>query len=64
MFLLISSNDEPLISVLAEAASERYYKMFNVRPVLSLAKDGAILSADEPISLVLSNNEEVSNTYA
>ena len=63
MYLRCSRDEEPLISVLAEAASNRYYRMFNLRPLLSLAKDGAILSDDEPISFVLSNNEEVSNLH-
>ena len=57
--LYISSTEDPCISVLADAAAERYYKQCNLRPILSLVKDGAILSADEPINLVLSNMDEV-----
>ncbi|XP_068618192.1 tonsoku-like protein [Battus philenor] len=46
------------ISWLVEEVKSRYYKLYNVRPVFSLmTSDGAILSEDDPLSLVLSSPE-------
>ncbi len=48
------------IDWLAREASERYYKSYNVRPVLKLStKDGALLSPDDLVALLLTHNEEV-----
>ncbi|KAK3086036.1 hypothetical protein FSP39_012431 [Pinctada imbricata] len=48
------------ISWLANQASQRYYKLVGLRPILSLrTKDGAILTFDDPLSLVISSNEEI-----
>jgi len=49
---------------LAREASNRYFQLFNLRPVLSLAtKDGAMLSPDDQITSVFTNNEEVCILY-
>lgn len=46
------------ISWLVEEVKNRYYKLTGVRPVFSLmTSDGAILSEDDPLSLVLSSPE-------
>ncbi|CAH4028837.1 unnamed protein product [Pieris brassicae] len=46
------------ISWLVEEVKARYYKLTGVRPVFSLmTSDGAILSEDDPLSLVLSSPE-------
>ncbi|KAJ8713327.1 hypothetical protein PYW07_013697 [Mythimna separata] len=46
------------ISWLVEEVKSRYYKLTGVRPVFSLmTSDGAILSEDDPLSLVLSSPE-------
>lgn len=46
------------ISWLVEEVKTRYYKLTGVRPVFSLmTSDGAILSEDDPLSLVLSSPE-------
>ena len=49
------------MSWLAQEAAQRYYQLCNMRPLLSLATaDGAIMSPDDDLTLLLSNNEEVS----
>ncbi|XP_049874535.1 tonsoku-like protein [Pectinophora gossypiella] len=46
------------ISWLVDEVKSRYYKLTGVRPVFSLmTSDGAILSEDDPLSLVLSSPE-------
>ncbi|KAM3960765.1 tonsoku-like protein [Aphomia sociella] len=46
------------ISWLVEEVKSRYYKLTGVRPVFSLmTSDGAILSEDDPLSLVLASPE-------
>ncbi|XP_072947183.1 tonsoku-like protein isoform X2 [Epargyreus clarus] len=60
--LLISLKLETInkltISWLVEEVKSRYYKLTGVRPVFSLmTSDGAILSEDDPLSLVLSSPE-------
>ena len=51
---------EPTIEWLALQAADRYFKLYNLRPVLSLAtQDGAMLASDDVVTTLLSNNEEV-----
>ncbi|XP_050669315.1 tonsoku-like protein [Leptidea sinapis] len=46
------------ISWLVEEVKSRYYKLTGIRPIFSLmTSDGAILSEDDPLSLVLSSPE-------
>nr|XP_032521517.1 tonsoku-like protein [Danaus plexippus plexippus] len=46
------------ISWLVEEVKSRYYKLTGVRPIFNLmTSDGAILSEDDPLSLVLSTPE-------
>ncbi|OWF54535.1 tonsoku-like protein [Mizuhopecten yessoensis] len=48
------------IGWLAHESSQRYYSLCGLRPFLTLTtKDGAFLAPDDPISLVLSADEEV-----
>ncbi|XP_033729608.1 tonsoku-like protein, partial [Pecten maximus] len=48
------------IGWLAQESSQRYYSLCGLRPFLTLTtKDGAFLAPDDPISLVLSADEEV-----
>ncbi|XP_060084011.1 tonsoku-like protein [Ylistrum balloti] len=48
------------IGWLAQETSQRYYSLCGLRPFLTLTtKDGAFLTPDDPISLVLSVDEEV-----
>ena len=52
------------IGWLAQEASDRFYKSEKLRPVLKLAtKDGALLSPDDLVALLLTHNEEVSAMF-
>ncbi|XP_041376407.1 tonsoku-like protein isoform X2 [Gigantopelta aegis] len=54
------SEDMKTISWLSQEAAHRYYCQCGRRPLLTLStKDDAILSADDVIGMVLSNNEEL-----
>ena len=65
MKFLFFSNVPRNITWLAREASNRYFQLFNLRPVLSLAtKDGAMLSPDDQIISVFSNNEEACISYS
>ncbi|KAJ8302574.1 hypothetical protein KUTeg_018970 [Tegillarca granosa] len=58
--LFFCSNIDKTISWLAKETSQRYYSLCGLQPLLTLStKDGAFLSPDDPISLVLSTNEEI-----
>ncbi|KAK3589305.1 hypothetical protein CHS0354_026959 [Potamilus streckersoni] len=48
------------VSWLSAEASQRYCTLTGIRPTLTLStKDGAILSPDDPITLVLTGNDEI-----
>ncbi|CAB3260313.1 unnamed protein product [Arctia plantaginis] len=56
--LKLDSINRLTISWLVEEVKNRYYKLTGVRPIFSLmTSDGAILSEDDPLSLVLSSPE-------
>ncbi|XP_075979045.1 tonsoku-like protein [Anticarsia gemmatalis] len=56
--LKLDTMNKLTISWLVEEVKNRYYKLTGVRPVFSLmTSDGAILSEDDPLSLVLSSPE-------
>ena len=45
---------------LAKQASDRFYALYHMRPVLSLAtQDGAMLAPEDIVSMVFCNNETV-----
>ncbi|XP_038644645.1 tonsoku-like protein [Scyliorhinus canicula] len=54
-----SDSEVRTVSWLAEQATQRYYQMCGLRPKLSLKKEGALLSPQDPIIHVLQSNEEV-----
>ena len=50
------------ISWLSEETSQRYSKMFGLKPVLSLGtKDGAFFSPDDIATHILADNDKVSS---
>ena len=52
------------MSWLASETSRRYYKLMGLQPVLILkTRDDAILSSDDPISVILASKEEVRYFY-
>ncbi|XP_028171929.1 LOW QUALITY PROTEIN: tonsoku-like protein [Ostrinia furnacalis] len=56
--LKLDAMNKLTISWLVEEVKSRYYKLTGIRPVFSLmTSDGAILSEDDPLSLVLSSPE-------
>ncbi|XP_064599134.1 tonsoku-like protein [Liolophura sinensis] len=55
-----ASDVERPISWLAQQTSQRYYNLYGARPLVQLCtQDGAVLSPDDTISLVLTTGEEV-----
>lgn len=47
---------------LCEQAAQRYYQKCGLLPRLSLQKEGALLSPQDPLLSVLQTNEEVSRS--
>ena len=57
----VNSDGRKTMSWLSEEASQRYYKMFGLKPTLTLGtKDGAFFSPDDLVTDILVDNDKVS----
>ncbi|XP_050398300.1 tonsoku-like protein [Patella vulgata] len=60
---VLQSNQDKTISWLSQEVSQRYYSLYGLRPLLTLSTtEGALLSPDDIISMVLVNNDVISGT--